>query len=576
MISEDIKRQIGQHFVFGFQGYEPSESIVKLICDYHVGSVIIFKRNIQSLPQLHKLIRSLQNLAKESGHSQPLSIGIDQENGLCAAFSSTSRTDAGTQFPGAMALGVTGSPEVAQKVANSTGREMRLAGINWAYSPVADVNSDPRNPVIGVRSYGEDPKSVASFVQAVSDGLVSAGIASCAKHFPGHGDTHVDSHLALPVITKDLAKLEETELVPFRFAISNGIPSIMTGHMALPLLITALGADSDINIPASLSKGVTTTLLREKLGFKGVVVTDCLEMNAISEGYGVGPGAVMALSAGADVVMICHLMERQLAALEATYAAVEKGEIGLDFLRASGERIRSMKDAFCGRWEDVLGKPFSNEKISSLKKENAFFSKQVYALSTRWLSRLKDDKELYISAHSDVLVLTPQVESINAAVDDPQDLIRTTNGSVRNTAGPSYIAFATAVARRAPFSTHIVYSPLDAVEGSSLSETLMKSILSAHAVVFTTRNAHRASWQTVVLRQVADAIRVAPQDERNKPIKLIVVASCAPYDHSLLASDDRTKDLPCLCTYEFTKPALEEAAAKIYGEELATQRRPSK
>lgn len=416
---------------------------------------------------------------------------------------------------------------------------------------------------------------MSSYVHALSDGLVSAGVASCAKHFPGHGDTHVDSHLALPVITKDLATLEKTELVPFRDAIANGIPSIMTAHIALPPLITSLGVDPDTSIPASLSKGVTTVLLREKLGFKGVVVTDCLEMNAISAGYGVGPGAALALQAGADVVMVCHTIEWQLAALEATYAAVEKGELGLDFLRASGERIQALKDKFCGRWEDVLDKQLSVEAVANLKIENALFSRQVYALSTRWLSRPKEDRDLYISPHSDVLVLTPQMESINAAVDDPQDLQRTAAGSIRNTAGPSYIAFATAVARRAPFSTHLVYSATDAV-GDSLSETLRKSILSVHVVVFTTRNAHRAAWQLGVLSRVVNAIGSASEGGKAQSIKLVVVASCAPYDSTLLAADERTKDLPCLCTYEFTEPALEEAAAKLYGENLASQRRPSK
>ncbi|EJD01364.1 glycoside hydrolase [Fomitiporia mediterranea MF3/22] len=560
-ISEEVKRQIGQHFVFGFEGYEPNEHITKLIRDYYVGIY-------QGIPQLHNLIQRLQQLAKDSGHAQPLLIGIDQENGLVSAFSSTSKPDAGTQFPGAMAVGSTGDPENARKVSNSSGREMHLAGISWAYSPVADVNSDIRNPVIGVRSYGEDARAVSSFVCALSDGYVSAGIASCAKHFPGHGDTHVDSHLALPVVTKDLATLEQTELVPFQDAIANGIPSIMTGHIALPPLIKALGADKDERVPASLSRGIVTILLREKMGFKGVVVTDCFEMNAISKGYGIGPGAVLALQADTDIVMCCHVFENQVAAVETTYTAVERGDLGSDFLRRSGERIAAMKEKFCGKWEDILGKPLDTNALSILKKDNERISREIYARTSKWLSRPTDDKLLYISPHSDVLVLTPQMESINAAVDDPQDLLRSEEGRIRNTAGPSYLAFATAIARRAPFSSHIVYTPLEAVEGGTLSSTLLQSILSVHAIVFATRNAHQSAWQLAVLRRVVDVVGKAAGAGKEQPIKIIVVASCAPYDHALLQADEATKALPCLCTYEFTKPALEEAATKLYGEKF--------
>ncbi|KAI5116843.1 hypothetical protein M0805_006075 [Coniferiporia weirii] len=569
MLSEEVKRQIGQHFVFGFHGYEPSEDVVRLIRDYHVGSIIIFKRNIKAAVdflQLHKLIQGLQQIAKDSGHSRPLLIGIDQENGLVSAFTS-SKSDVGTQFPGAMALGTSDNLDLAHEVSSSTGRELRLAGINWIYSPVADVNSDPRNPVIGVRSFGEDAQVASKFVCTVASGLSSAGVAATAKHFPGHGDTHVDSHIALPVITKDMRALEQTELVPFRAVIAAGIDSIMTGHMALPPLIAALGADTDLNMPASLSKGVTTSLLRNSLGYNGVVVTDCLEMNAISEGYGCGHGAVLALQAGADVVMICHRIERQLAALEATYEAIGKGGLSASTLDASAARVRSLKDKVVGNWVGVLGTPLDTATLLSVKQESARVSRRAYAATTKWITTTT----ARISPHEDVLVLTPQIQSINVAVDDPEEMQRTQDGAVRNTAGPSYIAFATAVARRAPFSTHIVYSPSDADNAEGLSEKLKKSILSAHTVVFTTRNAHQSSsiWQMDILKSVMKVIGGVPREGKDKSLKVIVVASCAPYDLQLLGTNDSTRDLPCLCSFEFTKPALEEAASKLYGETLA-------
>ena len=232
-----------------------------------------------------------------------------------------------------------------------------------------------------------DANTAANFVCAFSRGLESAGVASCAKHFPGHGDTHVDSHLALPIIMKEPSVLEGTELVPFRSAIRSGIASIMTGHMALPILLESLGEDRDNHLPASLSLGISTKLLRDNMDFKGVLVTDCLEMNAIAEGYGCGPGAVMALQAGADIVMICHLMGRQVSAIEAVYDAVEKGVLSIEQLSQSELRIRTLKDKVTGSWSEVLNTGFPSDTITKLKQENGLLARKAYARTSNQDSR---------------------------------------------------------------------------------------------------------------------------------------------------------------------------------------------
>ena len=195
---------------------------------------------------------------------------------------------------------------------------------------------------------------MARYASAVSKGLTEAKVAPSAKHFPGHGNTHVDSHLSLPRIMSSKDTLSATELVPFKALVENQVATIMTGHMALPLIT---GDDT----PCSLSRQITTNLLKEEMGYDGVIVTDCLEMEAVAEKYGSEGGAVLALQAGADVVMICHTMSRQQGAIERTYAAVSDNSLSISSLRESGRRIAALKTQLAGTWDEVLS---SNSSIS--------------------------------------------------------------------------------------------------------------------------------------------------------------------------------------------------------------------
>ena len=267
----------------------PSADIKTLISTHKVGAVIFFQRNIQSSSQLLTLTQSLQAIAKDAGHSHPLFIGIDQENGLVTRI----KEPIAVQLPGSMALAATVDASNALQVGFATAEMLTNYGINFNYAPVADVNSEPKNPVIGVRSPSDDPETVGRIVSAQIKGLRGGGVVPCVKHFPGHGDTAVDSHLGLPVISKTRAQLDACELVPFQRAIVEGVDAVMTAHIALPSLKQNESGD-DETLPASLNPQAIK-ILREDMKYNGLIVSDCLEMDGVRAKYGTEKSAVMAI-----------------------------------------------------------------------------------------------------------------------------------------------------------------------------------------------------------------------------------------------------------------------------------------
>lgn len=326
-----LKQKIGQLFVFGFHGYEPSEPIIALIEQYGIGGTIYFTRNIKDAKQVYHLSGKLKDIAEAAGRP-PLLTAIDQEGGMVARL-----TDGVTLMPGNMAIGAAGSAEGAFELARICGKELRLLGITMNYAPVLDVNNNPANPVINVRSYSDRPSVVAELGTAAVKGYQAAGVAATVKHFPGHGDTDVDSHHSLPVLPHERKRLDAIELQPFRAAIAAGADAIMTAHVSLPALDPS-------GVPSTLSAPVLTSLLREELGYDGVVVTDCLEMDAIDRQYGPGKGAVMALKAGADMVLVSHTYEKQAAALKAVEEAAVSGELPVSRIEEALERVMRLKD----------------------------------------------------------------------------------------------------------------------------------------------------------------------------------------------------------------------------------------
>lgn len=305
----------------------PEQAIAK----YHLGGVVYFPwaDNIGSVRDIAALSAGLQAAAGSHGAKVPLLISVDQEQGAINRIGSPV-----TQFPGSMALGATRSPATARRAAAVTGRELRALGINHDYAPVADVNVDPRNPVIGTRAFGSEPGLVADLVRAQVDGFQrDAGIAATAKHFPGHGDTAVDSHTGLPVITHTRKEWERLDAPPFRAAIEAGVDAIMTGHLVFP----ALDPSGD---PATLSRPILTGILREELGYDGVVVTDALTMQGVRERYGDDRVPVLAIKAGADLLLQPPDFET---AYRSVLRAVREGEIGRDRLHQALTRILRLK-----------------------------------------------------------------------------------------------------------------------------------------------------------------------------------------------------------------------------------------
>jgi len=257
----------------------------------------------------------------------PLFVAADYERGLRMQMKN------GTPFTNSMGVAAAGDPRAAYVQGRITAEEMRAVGVNWLFAPVADINNNPDNPVISVRSFGEDPRRVAEFVEAAVRGVRDGGALATAKHFPGHGDTAVDSHIGLATIKADRARLERVELVPFRAAIAAGVDAVMTAHIALPLV-------TGDELPASLSPKLTGELLRRELGFDGLIVTDSLGMGAITKGYPGGEAAVRAVKAGADLALS---PPDPKGALDAIIEAVRRGEISESRIDESVRRILRAK-----------------------------------------------------------------------------------------------------------------------------------------------------------------------------------------------------------------------------------------
>jgi beta-N-acetylhexosaminidase len=272
---------------------------------------------------VHLLVRRMQELSPT-----PLLITADLEGGAGFQFSGA------TRFPRAMAIAATGSPPYAYQAAQFTAQEARAMGISVNFYPVVDVNNNPENPIINIRSFGEDPKKVGELAAAYVRGTEDARVIATAKHFPGHGDTRVDSHLQMPVLNFDSARLNAIELVPFQAAIRAGVDAVMTAHIALPQLEKTPG------LPASLSRAVTTDLLRNQLGFKGLIFTDALPMHAITENFGAAAAAAMAIQAGADVALEPEDLPGAFSAIK---AAVLKGGIPEQQVNDSVRRLLSAK-----------------------------------------------------------------------------------------------------------------------------------------------------------------------------------------------------------------------------------------
>ena len=393
--SLSLEQKVGQILCLGWQSDACCEasSVNRharvVIEELSAGAVVLLSRNISAPEKTGELLNELQSISEI-----PLLIAIDQEGGSVNRMGPPLH-----QFPGNMALGAVAcgsGMEVAEyltrRQTEAQAIELRSIGINWNFAPVVDVNNNPDNPIIGVRSYGEDPQLVGRLGAAAIAGYQDAGVMACAKHFPGHGDTAVDSHLALPTNDGTRDRLEQVELAPFRAAISAGVASIMTTHILFRML--------DDEWPATIARRILNGLLRTELGYDGLVVTDCLEMNALADTVGTARAAVEAIKAGADIALVCHTLEAQVETRDAILRAARSGELAEERLNEAVERVLTAKHTYCMS-NDREKSPWLNSHVDKI--ENEIAQKSVTVVRTNGMVPLRIDaiqSLLVFSAHA--------------------------------------------------------------------------------------------------------------------------------------------------------------------------------
>jgi beta-N-acetylhexosaminidase len=337
---QPLRRRIGQLLIGSFTGSDVPVEMRSLAREFDLGGVTFFGRlgNIETPEQVAGLAFDVRNLGLEL----PAWVGIDQEGGRVARLRSPF-----TEWPPMAVLGRSGNPDLARKFAAALAAELAVVGISLDYAPVLDIHTNPKNPVIGDRALGEKPETVAKLGCVIIEELQRAGVAACGKHFPGHGDTAADSHFELPIVEHAPDRLRAIEFAPFKAAIDARVAFIMTAHV----LVTSI----DDERPATLSPKIVERLLREELGFDGVIVSDDLEMKAIADTYTPGDAAVAAIAAGCDAVLMCGSgkiadVERQAQALEALIHAVEDERLSMKRVESALERNRRAKERFRREW----------------------------------------------------------------------------------------------------------------------------------------------------------------------------------------------------------------------------------
>lgn len=525
-----MEEKVGQMLMPDFRNWngknvtEMNAEIAQLVKDYHLGGVILFRENTVTADQTTKLVSAYQEAAEKYG----LMISIDQEGGI------VTRLQTGTDMPGNMALGATRSEELAEKVGRTIGEELNALGINMNFGPVLDVNNNPDNPVIGVRSFSEDPELVGKLGNAYIKGLHETGTAATAKHFPGHGDTAVDSHVGLPAVPHDLDRLKKVELYPFQQAMDAGIDAIMSAHVTFPKIddtkvISKKPGVGEVALPGTLSKEILTGLIREDMGFKGVIFTDAMNMAAIAEHFGSVDAAIRAVDAGADVLLMPVGIQEVAKGL---YDSVNSGKISENRLEQSVERILTLK---------------LNRGIVKAEVEKSLDEKVANALQVVGSPEHKAiEKEA--AAKSITLVKNEAVLPLNVS---PEDKIFVVGGS-----GFSINLLAAEVQKHHPSAIYINAS-------GSLNATQLAQVQDAKYIIigtYTSSVGGRAqdASQMVMTRQLIET-----------GVPVIAVGARNPYDIMSYTDVDAY-----LVQYGFRPASFEAAANTIFGKNNPTGKLP--
>ena len=518
--------------------------------------MILFQRNVSIAAHLRKLIDSLQEIAKAAGHKQPLFIAIDQENGRATRI----KPPIAAQLPGSMALGATGDPQNVTNIAGASAEMLKSFGINMTYACVADVNSEPKNPVIGVRSFSDDPETVGTFVTAQFKAYQEKGVVPCVKHFPGHGDTAVDSHFGLPDIGKSRAELDSCELLPFRMAVKEGVDAVMKAHIALPgLEDTAENVDK--HLPASLNPHAIS-ILRKEMGFHGLILSDCLEMDGVRATYGVASAAVMALKvyssrlncveeterckAGTDCVIICHTLSAQISAIEAVKKAIRSGELSQEVIEKSIKRVQVLKTKYLSAPNPSPSDSFWTELYS----RQYALAADTYSRSTTVVRSSPGVVPLRPSPDSSVIFLYASEVDLRGEMVAVGEHAKESNTKDQAT----YL--------QTLRSSYPAIDPMSFSSRASLSPEEESRIEKADTVILATQNANLSPYRKEM------GLRLG----KKLGDKLVVIATCDPYDFL----EDEVEVKNYIAIYEPSVEAFEAASKTLFGKIKATGKLPVK
>ena len=363
-----LQEKLGQLLIIGFEEPYLTKDVEEMIRKYKFGNFILFTRNIVDLKQLESLTRRLHEVVMEATGVMPF-ISIDQEGGMVVRVMHKS-----CFYPGSMTLAAT-KPDNAKEVGILMGKHLLSLGINMNLAPSLDINNNPKNPVIGIRSYSDDPNTVSAYGLELIEGMQSTGIIATAKHFPGHGDVDVDSHLGLPILPFDMKRLEEMELKPFKEAISAGVKNIMSAH----IVFKAIDKDN----PATLSKPILQGLLRDKLKYKGLITSDCMEMEAIAGSMTTPVGSAAGIVAGIDMACVCHTKERQIDSLKMIKQSIDDGLITAEEIDEKVERILKYKNQVYKAMDKLFFKNKNSLDVFKDPKQAKFIQSVVDASLTK-------------------------------------------------------------------------------------------------------------------------------------------------------------------------------------------------
>lgn len=506
-----LEQAVGQQFLLSFMGKQrPSPELLKIIHRQHIGGIVLFRhKNVGSLAELRNLTAALQKAAAQA-KQPPLLIAADQEGGQLMAIGDA------TPFPGNMALGATRSEKLAYKVGQSLGRELAAVGVNVDFAPVCDVNNNPRNPVVGTRSFGEDPTLVGELSAAMIKGLQSAGVAATAKHFPGHGDVSSDSHHGAPVVPHPAKRIDRIELPPFRAAIKAGVRLMMTAHIVMPAL------NGRTSQPATVSPEILRGLLRKKLGFNGLIVGDAMDMHAMEQGPGYIAEAMAAVAAGLDLLLLNHDLSRVDAAFANILHAARRGLLSPQEINASARRVLALK----ARLAKMKQPPLSIVGC----REHLALARQVAEQSMTLVRNTAQRVPLNLTSDAKVAVVVPR----------PEDL---TPADTSSYVTPNLAAALRRYHRRV--DEFVMAMNPESSEIKSLREKLKNYDLAIIGTINAMVHKGQADLVNAVLKQGT---------------KVVAVALRMPYD---LAAYPGVHTYAC--TYSILPPAMEALAAALMG-----------